>query len=177
MAMKEALLALLQQHPTAGQLQTAFDQATEGIWPMNIGQVSQTLARLERDGLITHTENVLAPNGREAKAYALTDEGTAAIDDWWNTPYKRGTTDRDELVTKVSLAVALGRSSDELLTTFDRQRNATITELGVLNRKSSTLSDADLPERLNIERRIYELEAEVRWLERAESLITSTLNN
>lgn len=177
MAMKEALLALLQHHSTAGQLQTAFDEATGGIWPMNIGQVTQTLARLERDGLITHTENVPAPNGREAKAYALTPEGTEAINAWWNTPFKRAVTDRDELVTKISIAVALGRSSQELIATFDRQRNATIAELGLLNRKSSTLSDADLPERLNIERRIYELEAEVRWLERAESLITSTLNS
>lgn len=53
MAIREALLALLEQSPsTAYQLKQGFERATSRIWPLNMGQISTTLQRLHRDGLI-----------------------------------------------------------------------------------------------------------------------------
>ena len=53
MAVKEGLLSLLEDGPHNGyQLKTAFESATGGVWPLNVGQVYTTLDRLERDGLV-----------------------------------------------------------------------------------------------------------------------------
>ena len=51
MAIREALLALLEQSPsTAYQLKQGFERATSRIWPLNMGQISTTLQRLHRMG-------------------------------------------------------------------------------------------------------------------------------
>ena len=56
MAIREALLALLEQSPsTAYQLKQGFERATSRIWPLNMGQISTTLQRLHRDGLTETT--------------------------------------------------------------------------------------------------------------------------
>ena len=46
-------MALLAESPRYGyQLKTAFESATGGVWPLNVGQVYTTLDRLHRDGLV-----------------------------------------------------------------------------------------------------------------------------
>ena len=53
MSVKQALLALLEEGPMYGyQLRAEFEQRTGATWPLNVGQVYTTLARLERDGLV-----------------------------------------------------------------------------------------------------------------------------
>ena len=57
MSIKHSLLALLADGPrSASQLQQQFSDRTQAVWPLNIGQVTQTLARLERDGRPGHVE-------------------------------------------------------------------------------------------------------------------------
>jgi DNA-binding PadR family transcriptional regulator len=52
-SVRNALLALLEQGPRYGyQLRAEFEHRTGGTWPLNVGQVYTTLARLERDGLV-----------------------------------------------------------------------------------------------------------------------------
>ena len=56
MTVRNALLALLEQGPLYGyQLRSEFEERTGGTWPLNVGQVYTTLARLERDGLVEGT--------------------------------------------------------------------------------------------------------------------------
>ena len=56
MSVKQGLMALLAQGPMYGaQLRAEFEQRTGGTWPLNVGQVYTTLARLERDGLVEAT--------------------------------------------------------------------------------------------------------------------------
>ncbi len=58
MAVREGLLALLDDGRRHGyQLKTEFEQATGGVWPLNVGQVYTTLERLERDGLVAVAED------------------------------------------------------------------------------------------------------------------------
>ena len=53
MSIRHALLALLSEGPKYGlQLRDDFEARTGEVWPLNIGQVYQTLGRLERDGLV-----------------------------------------------------------------------------------------------------------------------------
>ncbi|MFH7597682.1 helix-turn-helix transcriptional regulator, partial [Streptomyces racemochromogenes] len=53
MSIRHGLLALLERGPRYGsQLRTEFESRTGSTWPLNVGQVYTTLARLERDGLV-----------------------------------------------------------------------------------------------------------------------------
>ena len=48
MSIRHSLLALLQDKPRYGyQLRVEFEDRTGSAWPLNIGQVYTTLARLE----------------------------------------------------------------------------------------------------------------------------------
>ncbi len=173
MSIKSSLLALLaEQSSSASQLQQRFLALTEEVWPLNMGQVTQTLARLERDGFVEPAGQVTGPTGRVAETYRLTDAGHASAESWWSTPVLRAKTERDELVIKVCLAAA--RRDVDLLSLLDRQRRATLRELRDLNRTTRELGSTRTAERLQLERRIYDLEAEARWLDRVEALAQPT---
>ncbi|MDO5097314.1 MAG: helix-turn-helix transcriptional regulator [Corynebacterium sp.] len=175
MSIKFALLALLSNEPrTASGLQQEFLERTAGTQKLNIGQVSQTLSRLERDLLIQTAGSITGPNGHHADSYTLTEVGTQALQNWWNDPVTRALSDRDELVTKIILAT----TNPELnfLDILDTQRAAILGQLRTLNAHSRTLPHTRNAERLHIERRIFDLEAEARWLDRVESLAADTAN-
>src|SRR5689334_11346172 len=79
MSIKYGLLALLEREPMYGyQLRTEFEAAAGSTWPLNVGQVYTTLARLERDGLV-------APQGADSEGrerYAITAPGQAELATW-----------------------------------------------------------------------------------------------
>lgn len=174
MAIKHVLLALLRDGPnTASGLQHRFAEETTDLWPLNIGQVAQTLRRLERDGLIAPDGMAVGPTGRQAEQFCLTAEGRTELDGWWQAGIDKPTPDRDELVIKFSLAAQRaanqtgGRSFVELL---DHQRFTTLRELRELGRELEGVAPQRTAARLALERHIFELEAQSRWLDRVESL-------
>ena len=70
MSIKHSLLALLADGPhSASQLQQQFSERTQSVWPLNIGQVTQTLGRLERDGLIETAGTITGANNRPAETH------------------------------------------------------------------------------------------------------------
>lgn len=169
MSIKHSLLALLVDGPrSASQLQQRFSDATEGVWPLNIGQVTQTLARLERDGLIVVDGQITGANGHITDTWRLTDDGHELLARWWDTPVQRPRAERNELVIKVALAAQC--RSDRLIPLLDDQRRFVIAELRELTRASRGMAVSRTADRLHLERRIFELEAEARWLDRVESL-------
>ena len=53
----------------------------------NIGQVYQTMQRLERDGqVVSHAETNA---GRDSEVFELTDAGRDVLTAWWSTPVPR----------------------------------------------------------------------------------------
>ena len=75
MSVRLSLLALLAQGPCYGyQLRTELDWRTGGGGPVNVGQVYNTLDRLERDKLVRKTG--------ENNCYQITPEGSAAVSGW-----------------------------------------------------------------------------------------------
>ena len=84
----------------------------------------------------------------------------------------RAMTDRDELVTKI--AIAATRPDWDLISLLDTQRSAVLSQLKELNRQNRKLPQQRTAARLTIERRIYDLEAEARWLDRVEALDAPT---
>lgn len=149
MAIKFALLSLLAEQPmgTAG-LQHAFHTRTDNTWPLNIGQVYQTVKRLERDGLIEI-------QGREGKAdiFGITEQGRQQLADWRTTAVEKPADDRDELV--IRLAISHDRAALIAL-----QREANMAKLRELIRTPATGAAEMLKQR-----HIFDLEAESRWLD------------
>jgi DNA-binding PadR family transcriptional regulator len=165
MSIKYALLSLLDQQPHHGyQLKTAVEAWLGHSWPLNIGQVYTTLARLERDGLVAADQ--VDEQGRQT--YRITPAGRAAVADWFATPVPRDGLVRDELLVKLVAAVAAGDGS--ALGVIRAQRTATLQLLQRhTRRKAEAERQADLPRLVVADLLIGQAEAEVAWLELCEA--------
>ena len=169
MSVKHSVLALLSEEPaTASHIKTRFADSFDGLWPLNMGQVAQTLSRLERDGLITTDGELTGPTGRRATSYAITDAGRTELAEWWTSTTHKDSIERDELVLKVTLAAR--RSDVDVIAVLDAQRFATVRQLRELNRQAAELPAERSAQRLAVERQIFDLESLSRWLDRVESL-------
>ena len=78
---QNGLLALLERGPMYGyQLRAEFEASTGATWPLNIGQVYTTLARLERDGLVEPsarpTTRAASPTGSPTPAAPRSRDGS-----------------------------------------------------------------------------------------------------
>ena len=186
MSVKQGLLALLAQGPMYGaQLRAEFEDRTGGTWPLNVGQVYTTLARLERDGLVEPTGEA---DGEGRISYRLTEAGTAEVGTWWTTPVDRDNTPRDELTIKLALAVTV--PGVDVQAVAQTQRTATLRHLHDLTRLKQqvmrkqreaqeapaaqadaehTEGNHDLAWLLVLENLIFTAEAEVRWLDHVET--------
>lgn len=170
MSIRHSLLALLTEQPrTPAELRHSFHEATDNFWTLNMGQVTQTLTRLERDGCITPVGSTLTATGHEAVSYAITDEGLAEIAAWWTNPVLRPATERDELVIKVSLAI--GRSDVEFLDVLDTQRRAVLAQIQQVHKLLRQTDSSFSAQRLAAERRIFDLESDARFLDRVEAMM------
>ncbi len=167
-SVKRGLLALLAEQPMYGaRLRSEFEARTGGTWPLNVGQVYTTLARLERDGLV---EPAGGPDDEGRITYRLTPRGRDEIASWWLTPVDRDATPRDELVIKLALAVtAPGVDVSNVVQT---QRTATLKHLRDLTRLKTRATDGgDLAWLLVLEHLLFSAEAEVRWLDHVEATL------
>jgi DNA-binding PadR family transcriptional regulator len=170
MSIRHSLLALLVEGDAYGnQLRTAFEERTGGTWPLNIGQVYQTLDRLVRDGLATQEDGSGADLPPQARSlYALTPAGRAEVHRWFAEPVSRIPAPRDELSIKLALGLGLpGVNADAVL---DAQRGATMHTLQALTamRRERVAQDsaaARQPWMLVLDRLIFDIEAELRWLD------------
>lgn len=166
MSVRNAMLALVaQQSAGVYRLKQMFEEQTCGAWPLNIGQVYQTMQRLERDGFVTSHAQKNA--GRDAEIFELTSEGRAVLDQWWSTPVRRERPDRDELVMK--LAVAAADPTVDVSAMIQTQRRASIQTLRDFTRLKAGADDSELAWKLILERHVFELEAELNWLDHMES--------
>ncbi len=170
MSVKLALLALLEEGPAYGyQLRAEFEERTGATWPLNVGQVYTTLARLERDGLV---------EGRGADdeghvIYGVTAAGRSEVATWFTTPVPRTQPPRDELAIKLALAVSTPHV--DVGTVIQQQRVATIsamqdyTRLKRTGRAARPSAPADLAWSLVLDALVFDAEAEVRWLDHCEA--------
>lgn len=163
MSVKFALLALLSRQPsTTYQLRKDFDETTSSSWPLNIGQVSTTLQRLERDGLVVRDDQGDDDSDSHGQ-WHLTEEGRRELDAWWRAPVAPAQRARDELVIKLALAVALG--DVDVADVVRRQRTATQRTLHDVTRLRRGLDAHDIAGRLVLDNHLFLTEAELRWLD------------
>lgn len=168
MSVRDVLLALMEDEPRGTyQLKALFEERTGNTWPMNIGQVYQTIQRMERDGLV-EVVGQTSQGQRTADVYGLTAAGREALAEWWATPVLRSRTERDELVMRI--AVATGSRQINLRSLIQEQREATIRELRAVTKLLTKVSRDNLTAYLMLQRRIFDLESENRWLDHIESV-------
>ncbi|MGR8009422.1 helix-turn-helix transcriptional regulator [Streptomyces hypolithicus] len=184
MSIRHGLLALLEHGPRYGsQLRTEFEARTGATWPLNIGQVYTTLARLERDGLVAQDGDDEAGH----VLYAVTEAGRAELRNWFERPVDRASPPRDELAIK--LAMAVGAPGVDIRAVIQAQRHATlkamqdytrlkaralvaVESVGSGESAGSAESDRgrdDIAWLLVLEQLIFRTEAEARWLDHCES--------
>jgi DNA-binding PadR family transcriptional regulator len=168
MAVREGLLALLSEGPSHGyQLKTAFEAATGGTWPLNVGQVYTTLDRLTRDGFVDADER----DGQ--KRYTITAAGREELAAWWITAPVGGPPPRDELVLKVLFAIENG--PDHGLEVITRHRTA-LTRVLQEHRRASR-DGVDLSSALVAEALVARAEADLRWLDTCEARVLRARSN
>jgi DNA-binding PadR family transcriptional regulator len=167
---RNGLLALLARRPMYGyQLRHEFEASTGATWPLNVGQVYTTLARLERDGLIVPDGE---PDADGRTTYRLTDAGRADVERWFTTPVTRERRPRDELAIKI--AMALTTPGVDAHAVAQTQRTSTLRSLQELTRlKASADQVSDQAWLLVLESMLFQAEAEVRWLDYCETRITA----
>jgi DNA-binding PadR family transcriptional regulator len=162
------LLTLLEQRPMHGyQLRQEFEASTGATWPLNVGQVYTTLARLERDGLVAVSDDEAPEADRESqRVYAITDDGRAEVRTWFATPVRHTTPPRDELAIKLALAVHT--PGVDVHAVIQAQRTATVRAMQEYTRAREAAGD-DLSWLLVADSLIFAAEAEVRWLDHCET--------
>jgi DNA-binding PadR family transcriptional regulator len=160
-AVREGLLVLLGDGPRHGYgLKSAFEQATGGVWPLNVGQVYSTLDRLERDGLVEPIDV------EEGQRWRLTDRGREELGEWWWVVPGEEPPPRDELVLKVLLALAQDR--EHALEVIAHQRDALLGLLAQRRRqaRSRRRTGADpVAADLIVDVLVLRAEADLRWLD------------
>ena len=164
MSIKLGLLALLDEQPQYGyQLKAEFESRTGATWPLNVGQVYTTLARLERDGLVA------AVDGDDAgtTTYRITTAGRAEVRDWFATPVTRESRPRDELAIKLALAVT--SPGVDVRAVVQAQRTDTMRAMQEYTRLKARATEADLAWLLVLDNLVFQAEAEVRWLDHCET--------
>jgi DNA-binding PadR family transcriptional regulator len=165
MSIRHGLLALLQREPMHGyQLRSEFDATTGSTWPLNVGQVYTTLARLERDGLV----RAGAEDSDGRVAYAITDAGSDELTSWFATPVVSSDRPRDELAIKLALAVTV--PGIDVRAVIQRQRAAAVTSMQDLTRLKKGRA-GDLSWTLVLDSMRFQLEAEVKWLDHCEAVL------
>lgn len=172
MSVRQSLLAILDQGPCYGyQLRTEFERRTGGTWALNVGQIYNTLERLERDGLVSRGE----ADQHGHVYWEIEDAGRDEVRTWLSTAVDRGQAARDELAMKLALAATL--PGVDVAAVIQAQRRATLARLQDLQRTKRADADPDTPEAiawaLVVDSMIFAAEAEVRWLDHSEQRLAA----
>ncbi|WP_309128057.1 PadR family transcriptional regulator [Microbacterium sp.] len=171
MSVRHSLLAILDQGPCYGyQLRTEFDRRTGSTWPLNVGQIYNTLERLERDGMVAKGDVDVQGH----VYYRITDAGRREVRDWLDAPVTPAPGTRDELTMKLALAATL--PGVDAATILQRQHSASVARLEALTAAAADERETSLDGRspspgealarqLVADSLVFRADAEVRWLE------------
>jgi len=166
--MRELFLALLAGAGGHGyELKQTLEQEFGQLLPaLNAGQIYSTLARLERDGLITG-EGV-AGDSRRKRVYELTDRGRAELAAWIETPVS-GTRLKDEFFMKFVVVASVGLAEPQAL--IEGQRREYLQSLRDLDAHLAA-NGKGLAAELLVEGAVLHLKADLEWLDLIEQRLS-----
>lgn len=162
MSLRFGILGLLADEPLHGyQVRQRFEDLLGGTWEVNIGQVYQTLQRLERDGLVEATGD---RGDRGKQAYRLTDTGKSAYRSWLGDAEQQPQLLREEVYVKLAL---LSRHADgRLERLLNAQRRVYLQRLRDLADQERTARAAGrLEVALLFKGAELHTEADLKWLD------------
>jgi len=166
MSVRNSLLALLTEGPKYGwQLRTEFEERTGKTWPLNIGQVYTTLARLDRDGFVTAAAEV-ADADPSQRHYSLTDAGRTEAMSWFASAVQHESAPRDELAIKMNLALSL--PGVDVPGLIQAQRVESMRTLQSYTKLKAAVGPDDRAWEITLDLLIFHTEAEIRWLDHCE---------
>ncbi|WP_119698595.1 PadR family transcriptional regulator [Microbacterium halotolerans] len=164
MSIAKAFLVLLGERSMNGnQLRSEFEACTGATWPLNVGQAYTTLQRLERDGLVAV--------GADGGLYTLTESGARDVEQWWNSPVERSRPGRDELAIKLTLAVEVPGVDVRAVVRAQRAESMRVLHSYTRLKADAAADAADLSWRLLLESMVFQMEAEIRWLDHVEASV------
>lgn len=171
MSVRQSLLAILDQGPCYGyQLKHEYDRRTGATSSLNVGQIYNTLERLERDGLVRRGE----ADDRGHVYWQITDGGSLEVARWLASPVVRRNTTRDELAVKLAVAATL--PGIDVASVIRTQRAESQAQLHELQQKRYTGENAGGPEELAwslvMDSMLFAAEAETRWLDHVEERLS-----
>jgi len=108
MSIKYAVLGLISEEPRHGYaVRAAFEERLGDFWELNYGQVYQVLTGLEREGLITGSDERI---GRRPirRIFAITAKGRDELRRWLLKPTARRRPFRDDFYVRLLFAMESG---------------------------------------------------------------------
>src|SRR5437879_10214609 len=170
MSVRHALLALVSEGPKYGlQLRQEFEERTGEVWPLNVGQVYQTLQRLERDGLVESDDEIAEGS---QKLFLITPDGKAELDAWLRTPPDLSSPPRDDLVIKVLIAIRLPGVDVRDVIQSHRRYLVELMQQWTRIKADAALDDLSLA--LVVDAELYRLDSLIRWLDAADGRLRRT---
>ena len=171
MSVRQSLLAILDQGPCYGyQLKHEYDRRTGATSSLNVGQIYNTLERLERDGLVRRGE----ADERGHVYWQITEDGSLEVARWLASPVVRSSTTRDELAVKLAVAATL--PGTDVAAVIRAQRVESLAQLHALQRTRYSGESAGGPEELAwslvMDSMLFAAEAETRWLDHVEERLS-----
>ena len=167
MSVRQSLLAILAQGACYGyQLRAELERRSGSDWSVNVGQIYNTLDRLERDGLVV--KGAVDPQGHVY--YAATEAGVASASGWLLRPLPTASGARDEIATKIALAATLPGVDAEAAARAERDAAAD----RLARAREAAVEEHDLARSIAHEARVAGAEAELRWLERVLERLAAT---
>jgi DNA-binding PadR family transcriptional regulator len=166
MRVRDALLALLARGPAHGyQLKLDYERLTRN-GPVNVGQIYQTLERLQRDGLVEREKG----DGDERRiTYRATKAGRVSARELLLDASDLPSAARSGVAAKVLLAIEMpGVDPIEVL---DVQRAALLQTVQAARRRARA-TELTRTDRLVLEAELAFVEAELRWLDLCEAELT-----
>lgn len=161
---QNTLLGLLEASPNYGyQLYKLYNELFGLDKPILTGQIYSTLQRLERDGKI----RAIKSDNKEQLKYEITALGTQSFFAWLEAPEAPNPTLKTGLYIKTVLALLHDREADNFLS---QQRTAHLDRMRELTHSRQS---APLAEKLLIDHAIYHIEADLRWIDLAESRLNN----
>jgi DNA-binding PadR family transcriptional regulator len=163
--MRELFLTLLAVENAYGyELRQTLERHFGDLLPaMNAGQIYSTLARLERDRLVSSRD--VPEDTRGKRIYELTEQGRAELAHWINSPVP-GTKLKDEFFMKLVLTAAVGIADPQLM--VDVQRREYLQSLRDLDNLLISRASNNATTELLVEGAILHLKADLEWLDMIE---------
>lgn len=168
MSVRMSILAMLEQQPSYGYLLRAeFDRRTGAVWPVNVGQVYKALDTLERDGLVSRSEQTDAEGH---VFYETTEAGSAEVQRWLGSAEATSAPIRNDLAIKVAVASTLPDVNLERM--LRTQRQAALAHLQRLTREAADAhGESALGGQLVADAILFEAETQLRWLDHVEQRV------